>query len=189
MFWNLRAQTVFGYSEAEAIGQPLARLDARALLAPSTPTGSRGWSPATTSWIGRTIELCALRRGGSRGAGRAVAVDVEGRREVFYTGVIRDITERKEAAEALRQREEQLRQAQKMEAVGRLAGGIAHDFNNLLTAILGYADLLLEELPADHPMRGGHRGDSEGRPERGVAHARAARVQPQAGAAAASCST
>jgi signal transduction histidine kinase len=54
---------------------------------------------------------------------------------------------------ALRQREDQLRQAQKMEAVGRLAGGIAHDFNNLLTGILGYADLLARTLPADHPGR------------------------------------
>src|SRR5205823_5159534 len=58
----------------------------------------------------------------------------------------RDVTER-------RGLEQQLRQAQKMEAVGRLAGGVAHDFNNVLTAIFGYADLVLEEMPADSPAR------------------------------------
>jgi two-component system cell cycle sensor histidine kinase/response regulator CckA len=67
--------------------------------------------------------------------------------------VSRDITERKRAEELLRQRDQQLRQAQKMEAVGRLSGGIAHDFNNLLGVIIGYTETMELRLAPDDPLR------------------------------------
>jgi PAS domain S-box-containing protein len=80
-----------------------------------------------------------------------VVSGADGRPEYFIT-VIQDVTERKRAETTLRDREEELRQAQKMEAIGRLAGGVAHDFNNLLTVIGGRAELLLS-LVADDRQR------------------------------------
>ena len=82
--------------------------------------------------------------------GTLIDVDVSSR-EVFFSGrrgrlvLATDITERQHL-------EDQFRQAQKMEAIGRLAGGIAHDFNNMLTAIIGYSDLLLGQV-SDQKLR------------------------------------
>ncbi|MGB7591990.1 MAG: response regulator [Terriglobia bacterium] len=96
----------------------------------------------------RGLEAAWKRRDGSvifvRESARAFRAD-DGR-VLYYDGIVEDVTER-------RRLEEQLRQAQKMEAVGRLASGVAHDFNNLLTIIIGYSDLLLERVSARDGMR------------------------------------
>jgi PAS domain S-box-containing protein len=65
---------------------------------------------------------------------------------LYYEGTLTDITPRKQI-------EEQLRQAQQVDALGRMAGGVAHDFNNALTIITGFSQLALSELPGEHPAR------------------------------------
>ncbi len=80
---------------------------------------------------------------------RSVSIRREGE-DCIIEGIATDITARKEAEEERTFLGEQLRQAQKMEAVGRLAGGIAHDFNNMLQTILGFADVLLEDIDENH---------------------------------------
>jgi PAS domain S-box-containing protein len=72
---------------------------------------------------------------------------------LWRDGAILDITERKQTEEQLRKQEEQIRQSQKMEAIGRLSGGIGHDFNNMLMTITGYSELMLSRLDPDDPLR------------------------------------
>ena len=152
VFWNLRAEAVFGYSEQEAVGQPLTIIVPEHLNADY----ARAFAALVgggSAFAGETIQTSGRRRDGTELPVELALTTWRAGQEVFFTGIVRDITERRQAALALQEREAQLRQSQKMEAVGRLAGGVAHDFNNLLTAILGYSDLLLDELPPEDPTR------------------------------------
>ena len=140
--WNDAATRLFGWSGEEVVGRPL----------PTIPEDRR--AEAEEGRIrNRSGEEAVYETQRRRKDGRLVDVLVSSApvtdphdQVVGNMAIVLDITERK-------QLEEQLRQAVKMEGIGRLAGGIAHDFNNLLTVIGGRSHILLSQLPADHPMR------------------------------------
>ncbi len=138
LYVNIAFARMFGYESPEAMLQvPVTRLYAdpgrREEL--TQVIAIRGWFD--------NEEVRFLRRDGSTFWALVSSTGVKGMdgRVQYIDGALSDITERKRL-------EEQLRQAQKMEAVGKLAGGVAHDFNNLLTAITGYAEALTDYLPA-----------------------------------------
>jgi PAS domain S-box-containing protein len=151
-FWNRSATLIFGYDEREVDG-----MNVTALISPDDRlrclealASVQGLGAARIEPI---IELTGVRRDGST---VPIELSLSARPTnglLQTTAVVRDITERKRAQEALEQRDEQLRQAQKMEAIGRLAGGVAHDFNNMLMAITGFGTLVRDGLPDDDPLR------------------------------------
>jgi PAS domain S-box-containing protein len=140
---NKAGEQITGYSTAEALQLNVAQIVAPEFLEKAKEMIRR--KLAGESVTAYEVELIAK-------DGRRVAVEVN-TRLVFHNGVpigvqgiARDVTERKLL-------EEQLRQSQKLEAVGQLAGGVAHDFNNLLTVIGGYTEILLRRVPPDDPQR------------------------------------
>ncbi|MFB3923148.1 MAG: PAS domain S-box protein [Terriglobia bacterium] len=142
---NPAFERVTGYSRAEALGQNPRILKSgkqnEDFYKELWKTLARG-----DVWIGRFTNR---RKDGTTYEAEAVLSPVRdmAARIVNYVAVERDVTRE-------RQLEEQVRQSQKIEAVGRLAGGVAHDFNNLLTIISGYSDLLLTRLDTEDPSRG-----------------------------------
>ena len=131
LFVNPSAERIFGYTSAEMLKQNIA------LLLPGYLLGAQAAQPR---------EMVGRHKDGHEIALEASFGEFLQGSKALATGILRDITDRKRL-------ETQLRQAQKMEAVGRLAGGIAHDFNNLMTVITGFDEMLLNSLPADSRAR------------------------------------
>ena len=145
--FNKAAEEVFGCTATEAIGKSIDRF---------VPESYReihrlhirnfGQTGVTTRSMYSPGTLLALRSNGEEFPIEASISQVTTSSEKLYTVILRDISVRKRT-------EEQLRQAQKMEAVGQLAGGIAHEFNNYLGIIMGYADLLEREMAGDESLQ------------------------------------
>jgi two-component system cell cycle sensor histidine kinase/response regulator CckA len=140
---NAVAETLTGYPRAQANG-----LNVSAMVTPETlEVVRRKLDEQRTGRPASMYETEILTR-----EGRQVPIEVTARlvyrdnRPVGTLGIARDISERKRL-------EQGLRQAQKMEAIGRLAGGLAHDFNNLLTVIMGHSQEMIERLLPDDPSR------------------------------------
>ena len=136
---------LFGYELEEIIGEKT-----RILYADDSGFKLTGKAIFDSKGIakGRIIEVDFRKKNNEIFHGELYALKLLGDDEqaIGNIGLIRDITEHKKL-------EEQLRQAQKMEAIGQLAGGVAHDFNNILSAIIGYGSLTLMKMQEDDPLR------------------------------------
>ena len=143
MEFNPAAEETFGYTRDEVLGRQMASLIVPPSLRADHEQGLKHYlASGEGPVLNQRIEISAVRSNGQEfPVELAITPFRVGDKEAF-TGFIRDITERKRAEATLRETERQLREAHKMEAVGKLAGGIAHDFNNLLTVVIGSSELL-----------------------------------------------
>ena len=149
MEFNPAAEKTFGYRREQVLGKSLADV----LIPPDKRAQhQQGLAEFRRSrigpYIGRRLETTALRADGSEFPVEVAISVVRAGDDDLFIGYLRDISDRKDAERRRAELEAQLRQAQKMEAIGHLTGGIAHDFNNLLTSIMGYVTLA-EERSAD----------------------------------------
>ncbi len=145
--FNPAAERCFGHSREAVIGRDLVEtLIPAASRRRHERDMARYRKTGRGSFLGRRREVTAMRADGSEFPAELAITAVKGPDGDIFVGYLRDISDRV-GAEADRERlEQQLRQAQKMEAIGHLTGGIAHDFNNMLTSILGYTTMALERL-------------------------------------------
>jgi PAS domain S-box-containing protein len=146
--WNAGAERIKGYTEDEIVGRHFSLFYTPEDLAENGPQRALD----TAAREGRfEKEAWRVRKDGTRFWAHVIVDPIRDDmgRIVGYAKVTRDITERKHAQEALDKAREELFQAQKMEAIGRLTGGVAHDFNNLLMAITGSLEILQKRMPPD----------------------------------------
>lgn len=136
IFGNTAASALFGYSAEEMLGQPLSMLMPEKYRREHDLGLARVVSGGESHVIGKTIEVLGLRKDGSEFPMELSLARWQTGNDMFFTGIIRDITEHKLL-------EEKIIEAQKMDSIGNLAGGVAHDFNNMLASIMGYSSLLL----------------------------------------------
>ena len=147
--WNPAAERIFGYARGEVLGRTPAMLDDPAARpGPGETIGAA--LAADERWSG---EVRFRARDGRSGIADVVVVPMRDANGAVtgWAAVLRDITRRREMEAALSHREALLREAQKLEAIGRLAGGVAHDFNNELTAITSNVAIAMAALPPGHP--------------------------------------
>ncbi|HEU4682409.1 MAG TPA: PAS domain S-box protein [Gemmatimonadales bacterium] len=148
---NRAVERIFGYRPDELTGQPLTMLMPEYLRHVHKAALGRYLATGTRHLNWTAVELPGLHRDGHEVPVEVSFGESKGPAGHTFTAILRDTSDRKAAEAALHRSEQQLLQAQKMEAVGRLAGGIAHDFNNLLTVLAGAVHYLLDRHPGGTP--------------------------------------
>jgi PAS domain S-box-containing protein len=151
--FNPAAERMFGYARADVIGREVAEVIVPPSFRDAHRRGlARYLATGEHTLLGGRIEVTARRADGTEFPVEVTVTVVRMEGPPAFNAYIRDLTEQKRADAARSSLEMQLQQAQKMEAVGRLAGGVAHDFNNLLTVISGRAHMLMSRLKPGEPM-------------------------------------